>query len=290
MPKRQDAFGTTARGSWVPAFDNVSALTPEQSDWLAQLATGLSTTERKKYSDADEFVIEACRPFIINGIDTADRGDLLSRVSTVEMPLIKSYSTMDALYSTFDAEWPRILGGLLDVAASAVAELPKQPADGWEVRNADHVRWVTAGEAALGWGPRSYEAMIFEENRSAQQHALEALQWTGPLRTFLDRRGGTWTGTMTELLAELRDVAAGDGDRLDAFGWPRSGKGMGDAVRRSEAGLAVEGIRYGASPGSRRDGRRYTWSSGDVDGGDDGSGGDVGGVGDVGKPKVMEPR
>jgi hypothetical protein len=259
MPKKQDAFGTTALGSWIPAFDNISSLGPDQSDWLAQLATGYSTSDRTLYSNADEFVISVTRPFIINGIDTADRGDLLSRVSTVELPSIDSFSTFDSLYESFDAEWPGILGGLLDVAASAVAEEPSLPTTGWRVRSADHVRWVTAGEKALGWEPRSYETMIWEENQRAQEAALDALPWTGPLRTFLDRNNGTWTGTMGDLLAELKAEATAVGERLDSFGWPKTAKGMGDATRRARLGLTVVGIRYAEAPRRASTGKRYEW-------------------------------
>jgi len=98
MPKKQDSFGTTVRGSFLPAFDNVTALSPEQSDWLAQLATGYATSDRMLYTDADEFNISVSRPFIINGIDTADRGDLLSRVTTIALPAIDAYSTVEYMY------------------------------------------------------------------------------------------------------------------------------------------------------------------------------------------------
>jgi hypothetical protein len=137
--------------------------------------------------------------------------------------------------------------------------LPTLPDRGWKVRSADHVRWVTAGEAALGWEPRSYEALILGENERAQENALDALPWVKPLRRLLSLQGGEWTGTMGDLLDELKALATPVGERLDSFGWPKTGKGMSDAARRAKPGLAVVGIHYGTAPRRNDTGARYTW-------------------------------
>jgi hypothetical protein len=263
MPKKQDSFGTTVRGSFLPAFDNVTAMSNEQSDWLAQLATGYATSDRTLYTNADEFNISVSRPFIINGIDTADRGDLLSRVTTITLPAIDAYSTIEDMDRRFDEAWPAILGTLCDVVAQGLVVLPTLPVTGWTVRSADHVRWVTACEPALGWPDRSYEALVKEENDRSQAVALDALPWYSHLTDLLSARGGSWCGGMGDLLAELRGRAENttkDG-RVDNFGWPRSPKGMAESVRRAEAGLRAVGIRVAERAGSRRDGRLYEWAT-----------------------------
>jgi len=139
--------------------------------------------------------------------------------------------------------------------------LPEGPE--WSVRSPDHVRWVTACEPALGWPPRFYETLVKEENDGAQAVALDALPWYSYLTDLLHSRGGSWCGTMGDLLDSLRGRAetASAGGKVDSFGWPRSGKGMVESVRRAEAGLRAVGIRYALRAGSRRDGRLYEWTT-----------------------------
>src|SRR5262249_46881578 len=65
-------------------------LPPELSDAMCRLSSGGTLAKRVLYTDADEFVISACRPQLLNGIpDTlASRSDLLDRSILLKAPAI----------------------------------------------------------------------------------------------------------------------------------------------------------------------------------------------------------
>lgn len=49
-------------------FDNVSWIEDWQSDELCRFAAGAGTARRTLFADAEETVLSACRPIMLNGI------------------------------------------------------------------------------------------------------------------------------------------------------------------------------------------------------------------------------
>jgi putative DNA primase/helicase len=248
LSRNDAAFWTAATNSWLPVFDNLSGLTAEQSDWLSQLATGGARTAKRLYSDGDEFVQSACRPVILNGIELGDRPDLSSRTIRLDLPAIpeeSGYTVEDRLLAAFDREHPRLLGALLDALAGVVARIDSMPETGWRVRMADHVRWVTAAEASLGWDERSYEALFVTVQDKQMSAAAEAVVWLPHLASLLAAHSGTYEASASDLLDSLLDRA--DATRKD-FGWPKTPRGMTEALTRHAPALQVRGITHRAIP------------------------------------------
>jgi 5S rRNA maturation endonuclease (ribonuclease M5) len=249
LTKSDDAFWTFAYHSWLPTFDNVSGLTAEQSDRLAQLATGGGRSDRKKYSDGEEYTQSACRPAILNGIEVAERSDLLSRTIALTLPRIQGGWTVEKhLTAEFDALHPFLLGALLDVMVGVVGRIDSLPETGWNARMADHVSWVTAAEPALGWKDRSYEALFAEGQDVLMLEAAEGIVWLPELHVLLANGGGHWSGGAGDLRNQLINAATSlSGDKLPdgAKGWPSSGQGMTNALKRHETSLRVSGIVHG---------------------------------------------
>jgi hypothetical protein len=57
-----------AANSYIVTLDNLSSLPNRLSDDLAVLATGGGLGKRQLYSDADECILKAQRPILLNGI------------------------------------------------------------------------------------------------------------------------------------------------------------------------------------------------------------------------------
>ena len=247
LTKSDEAFWGYAYHSWVPTFDNISGISAEQSDRLAQLATGSGRTARKLFSDGEEYTQSACRPAIINGIEVAERSDLLSRTIPLTLPRIESGWTVERhLNVEFDAKHPGLLGALCAVMVGVVGRIDSLPMDGWKARMADHVRWVTAAEPALGWADRSYEAQFVAAQDALMSAAAEGIAWLPDLHTLLGSHSGRWSGGAGELRNELTTSATygsatsklPDG----GIGWPKTGKGMTDALKRHATSLRSAGI------------------------------------------------
>jgi len=79
-----------ASHSWALAYDNISHLSPWLSDAICRLSTGGGFSTRELYENDEEFIFEAQRPVILNGIDDiVTRADLLDRALLLDLPVIQ---------------------------------------------------------------------------------------------------------------------------------------------------------------------------------------------------------
>jgi hypothetical protein len=234
-----DVFASAAAG-WVASFDNLSGIAPDTSDVLCRIASGGSYSARAKYSDLAEFRLTVQRPLILNGIELSARGDLLDRSIVVPIPRLSEYTTEEALVAALESRRPAILGALMDATVGALATIASRPQRGWGSRMADHVRWVSAAEAALGWAPGTYAAAFARQNELALVASADAIPWLPALQRLLDDNGGSWDGSAGHLLASLQD-RSGDGPRRH---WPEHARGLSGALRRNAHALAAVGIQW----------------------------------------------
>ncbi len=267
LPRDADAFAAIVTSNAVPVFDNLSGASPEQADMLAQLMTGYSNEKRRLYTDDETFERSAKRPVILTGIDITDRSDLLSRLLVVELEAMGSYATEELLWERFAAMHAAILGAVCDAVAAGYAHLDEQPRDGWRVRMADMVRFVTAAESALGWSSGWTENALAESQGEAVAAVLSTQSWYPALVALLEAHGGSYTGSATDLLDGLRTryalsqaeragrnfVENGDQPRSTDATWPKNGNALTSTLKRNVSGLARVGITFtnGKSNGSR---------------------------------------
>lgn len=245
-PKDVDALMIAATSGWVPTFDNLSTVAPWLSDALSRLATGGGLSKRMLFTDGDEYILDAMRPVIVTGIaELATRGDLLDRSILLELPLIpeRSRRTEAQLWARFERDRPAILGGLLDALSFALAFesltiLDRLP------RMADFARWVAAAEPALGWEHGAFLDAYAVNRASAHEVAVDS----SPVASMV-RGLGPFEGTSAELL-ELLDKRMGV-ERVESLTraklWPKSARGLGDALRRAAPNLRALGVEVAFS-------------------------------------------
>lgn len=63
-----DDLYIAAYNRFVLGFDNISYITVEQADALSRLSTGTGYAKRMLRTDAEQFMMQACRPQLLNGI------------------------------------------------------------------------------------------------------------------------------------------------------------------------------------------------------------------------------
>src|SRR5262249_44584206 len=106
----------------IIALENLSVIQPWLSDALCRVSTGSGFATRELYSDSDEAIFSVQLPIVLNGIvEVVIAGDLTDRSIVLTLPRINAYASEDDLWDDFVAARPRILGGLLDVVARAMA-------------------------------------------------------------------------------------------------------------------------------------------------------------------------
>ena len=225
----------------VIAFDNVSSITTEVSDFLCTLSTGGGIRVRELYTNEGQKVYDLRRPLYLNGIpDFNERPDLKDRALTIHMPVLTEKKAEDAL----EAEWlsarPRILGGLLDKLSAGLRQYGSTPTPG-TYRMAGAVRWVNA---CLGHG--RFEGLYAENRRSAAEHGLECSPVAPALMGFLEApgpigAGGSWRGKPSDLLQAVLQYALSTGLSLGK-GFPERANAFSGEVMRILPGLREHGI------------------------------------------------
>ena len=250
-PKDEETVMVATQNSWVVAYDNLSTMPPWLSDALCCLSTGASYTARTKYSDAGETVMRAQRPVLLTSIeDIASRSDLLDRMIVLTLPTIPESSrrTEQEVTAAFDIAHPRILGALLDAAAHALRTLPSVRSDALP-RMADFAKWAIAAESGLGIAPGEFLRAYRENRQDAHAQALDSCPIVEPLDRCMSDVS-EWTGTATDLLAEL-DRKADDKARSHPK-WPQDVTRLSGQLRRIAPNLRSRGLEITHSRASGR--------------------------------------
>lgn len=252
----RDLFISATNG-WALAFDNISGLTQWTSDALCKLSTGGGVSVRELFSDAEETLLDAMRPVVLNGItDFVDKQDLVDRALQVHLPSIprNERKPEKELWAKFDEAKPRILGALYDVVVIGLQRVASTTLDDLP-RLADFAIWASACEAPLGWQKGGFMAAFQDAQDELVKDALEAEPIATALLTFLTPDRPDWTGTASELLAELTTCTYVD--RHPPKGWPRAPHILVGVLKRITPallvqGLAVEQLNRSGKKGSKR--------------------------------------
>lgn len=232
-PRDADTFVTGATGSWVVAYDNLSAIPEWLSDALCRGVTGDGDVRRQLYTDGGLAVFRFRRQFILTGIDFAGlRGDLAERLVLVELQRIAEHARQDE--QTLRARWgaarPRVLGALLDLTAKVHALLPSVRLDSMP-RMADFARVLAAVDQLTGSeGFARYRAQ-----------SAEIAADTLAASPFIERLAGVrldHLGTAAELLETL---APADPEQRLPKGWPANARAVTSDLRRNAPALRKNG-------------------------------------------------
>ena len=117
----------------------------------------------------------------------------------------RSRRTERTFWPAFRADYPRILGGVLDAIVGGLRELPS--VDLKELpRMADYAEWGEATGRGLGWGAETFMS-TYNDNR---KEATEVLLEDSPVATVmlaLARKGINWSGTPLELYEAVVKIA-----------------------------------------------------------------------------------
>ena len=250
LPTSERDLMIAARMNWVMAYDNLSGIPLTMSDGLCRLSTGGGLSTRELYSNAEEVVFDATRPISLNGIDDiVARADLLSRSLVLTLPPLKPAQRRQekVMLAEFEDLRPRLLGALCTAASASLAnagkvKLKEAP------RMADFAADVVAAEAALPWEPGRFLEAYAENARMMRELALDMDRVAAAILDLM-RHNGSWEGTATELLKELRDPVSADLRGRDV---PETPRGMANRLRRLAPLLRERGIEVEFRKGTER--------------------------------------
>lgn len=249
----EDVFVSTSCG-WLVSYENLSYLSPAVQDAFCTVSTGGGHAGRKFYTNNEEHIFDAKRPIVCNSIPSVlTAQDATDRTITLELPRI-AYREESEINTAWEKAKPAIFGGLLDLFVKTLNQMPKVNLVN-PPRMADFTRLGEAMAQALGHKSGAFDK-LYKANRSEGiSRALEASPVAVALLEMVEEYNGlsttVFTGTVKTLLSRL------DKYKQEPNSWPKSGKGLGDALRRQQPALSTLGIGVELS-GRKRDGYHVT--------------------------------
>ena len=250
-PREPRDLVIAAKNAHVIGLDNISRIPAWMSDGLCRLATGGGFATRELYTDAEEIIFTAQRPALINGIVNAvTRSDLADRALAIELAVIPDDQRRAEtdLWADFDAAAPGILGALLDGVAAGMKNIESVKLDRLP-RMADFATWVVACETGVGWAPGTF-IRAYDHNRESMNEAAVEGDAVGAAVVMLMAGRTKWSGTATDLLDELSDVA--DEKITRSNWWPSDATRLSGRLTRVQPNLRRVGIEITRGEGSLR--------------------------------------
>ncbi|GAA4416870.1 hypothetical protein [Quisquiliibacterium transsilvanicum] len=237
-PKSVEDVWIAARNSHLVSLENLSHLQPQYQDALCVLATGGGYSARTLFTNAEETILELRKPIVLNGISViVTAQDLLDRCLHIDLPAIQSRELAGDIEARFEAAQPALLGALLDLFVKVLATLPSvaiPPKD--RPRMAD---FAALGEAVFrvhGKPPRAFLSRYNDMRKDGVLRTIDASPVGAALAAYLTNVPSGFDGTLSELLDRLNP------HRPHGEAWPRSPKGLGDALRRLAPALRLIGF------------------------------------------------
>ncbi len=241
-----------AWNGWALVFDNLSQIRQWTSDALCQMSTGGGLGTRELYSDRDEVIFNAMRPVMINGItELGDREDLLDRTIQVILPTIPEprRRTERDLWRDFQVARPRLLGAVLDALSLSVRNAPAIRLEALP-RMADFAVRAVAAEGAMPWASGTFIQAYADVRAASHELTIEASSVGQVVLAWMVGRE-EWSGTATELLAELEALA--EEKIVRRQDWPKRPRDLSAVLRRLAPTLRVLGVEVEfGRPGGRR--------------------------------------
>lgn len=243
-PKSVEEVWIAARNSHMVSLENLSHLHQPYQDALCVLATGGGYSARKLYTNTEEAIIELRKPIVLNGISViVTAQDLLDRCLHLDLPTIQARELAGDMEARFETAQPALLGALLDLFAKVLAALPSVSiAPEHRPRMAD---FAALGEAVFRVHDKPAGAFLARYSDMRKEGVLRTIDASpvgAALAAYLADVPAGFNGTLSELL-----------DRLDRYrpqgeAWPRSPKGLGDALRRLAPALRLIGFECKSLP------------------------------------------
>ncbi|MBV5304438.1 MAG: hypothetical protein JZU70_09615 [Chlorobium sp.] len=229
-PKNVEDIYVCAGNNHLLAYENLSYLPAKYQDAFCTIATGGGAGGRALFTNGEEFLVEVKRPIIINGIPSLITAqDLTERSIHLELPRVERYLCEGDLLKGFDAALPVLFGGLLDLFVKTLSILPTVKL----ARPPRMVDFCHLGEAmAQSMGHKEGTFLeLYNENR--KESVIRSIESSPIASAILDMAQESafetvFHGTYKELLDKLIPYKSGDNE-----GWPKSEKGLANALKRN---------------------------------------------------------
>ena len=205
---------------YLHVFDNLSHITPEESDDVCRAVTGSSNEKRKLVTDEEMVVATYIRKFVLNGIGlSVDRGDFIQRTVQYKLtPLTPEDMMSNKQYNEkVQKIRPLVLSDIFNLLSRSLNmyESIKDELQGKLPRMSDFVIWGECISRCNGNKPDEFlrlynESMAVSTNEAAENHGIVAY--------IIDRMRGVETLTEDLTTFYTKAVSWAEGNHFDTKG------------------------------------------------------------------------
>lgn len=232
---------------WLPLYDNVPSISEEFSAILCRAITGTGHSKRKLYTNDDDWIYSFRCCVGLNGVNMpAQQSDLLDRSLLFKLERIPEDRRRreEDVLKEFEQRRALILGAIFDAVAKAMRLrgtiiLERLP------RMADFAIWGCAIAEALGHDHadflRAYNVNIGEQH----EEAIDASTIATAITVFVEEKmqaTADWSGTATELLVALTEIAEFGGGKIHKRSLPKAPQHLTKRLNEVKTNLAQVGI------------------------------------------------
>ena len=236
-------FAQVASQHRLLIYDNMSSLTPEQSDFLCGAITGDGAEKRGLYTDEETVTFEYQNVICMNGVElVASQSDLIDRSITHQARQIPGADQIhiSELEQGFFGDLPRILGGIFNALSTVLKTVGDIKLD-WKTRFGDFTRHGAATIEALG-KPKNDFLIAYRANVERRyQDIIDGNPIAAALTEFM-RDKAEWRGSATELLKHLKETAIKFSLETRDSSWPKQANQLSGKLSYLEESLYQMGI------------------------------------------------
>jgi len=253
-PKTIEDIFVSAVNNHLVSYNNLSRISPGQSDALCSLATGGGHAGRKLFTNTDESATDVKKPVILNGIGhLAKMPDLIDRLIKITLQPIPGTSNKPKkqVMDDFNDDLPKILGSLLDLFSKILELLPEIKLDQLP-RMADFAKLCEAITQVYKWD-KSLLQTYYENRTLSFEDSLETSPAIMAVVNLVNEHG-SYKGTVGSLYLAI------EMQRKEHDSWIKTARGLGEKLRLNTPALKAVGITVDFDQVRHNDGYHVTLS------------------------------
>lgn len=242
--------------NYIAYYDNVSRINDWISDLLCRAVTGGGFSKRVLFTDDDDYIYSLKRCVGFNGINLgATKADLLDRGIIIQLERLNKQSRrkLEDILNEFEKILPHLLGYIFDILVKVLKFKEQRIPINLEdlPRMADFAEYGEIISRCMGYNDREFIDAYYANINLQTEEVLESSVVAIALRYFMSSRN-EWSGTATQLLAELEENAGYLKINIINSSWPKTSNYLSRRLNEVRTNLREVGIVIDWSVDSNR--------------------------------------
>lgn len=257
LPDSQDNLRVRLNVDYYLAFDNISTISKNQSDFLCSAITGVSITKRKTYSNNKLNTVQIKRGICLNGISQfIKRADLSERTIFITTKLIQGNTRIGDIdfWESFSKDLPYILGGIFSIYSKALRIYPTVKLPHLQ-RLADFNKFGYAVAEAMGGLGDEFNRVLDANKETQMEVTCDNALLVDLVPDFLREYDGEWTSDVTFFYKSLKNFMeeelCDDEYKYNAAAFPNAPNYLSRGLHAYESALASKGVRFDIKKNSK---------------------------------------